>query len=115
MQHEMRLKKGPFEKVRNGTKVIESRLFDDKRKLINPGDEILFRLADDETQEVKTRVIAIFRYRSFKELMTDFPASLFGGDSTTEDLLAEIRQFYSENEEREYGVVGVKVGLKITY
>lgn len=104
----MRLKKGPFEKVQNGTKAIESRLLDDKRKLINPGDEILFRLADDETREVKTRVIAIFRYRSFKELMTDFPASLFGGDST-EDLLAEIRQFYSEDEEKKYGVVGVKV------
>lgn len=108
MQHEMRLTKGPFEKVQNGTKVIESRLFDSKRKLINPGDEILFRLADDETQKVRTRVIAIFRYRSFKELMTDFPASMFGGDST-EDLLAEIRSFYSEEEEKAYGVVGVKV------
>lgn len=108
MQHEMRLAKGPFEKIRNGSKVIESRLFDDKRRLINPGDEILFRQADDETQEAKTRVVALFRYGSFAELMTEFPAAMFGGNSTKE-LITEIRQFYPEDEEKKYGVVGIKI------
>jgi len=108
MQHEMRLAKEPFEKIQNGTKIIESRLFDDKRKLINPGDFILFRQSGDASQEVKTKVIAIFRYDSFNDLMTEFQPLLFGGSSTKE-LLAEIRRFYPEDEEKKYGVVGIKI------
>ena len=104
----MRLAKEPFEKIRSGTKTIESRLFDEKRKLINPGDNILFCHADDEMQHIQTKVIGIFRYSSFKELMTDFPSTMFGGDST-EELIADIRQFYTEDEERKYGVVGIKI------
>jgi len=108
MQHEMHLAKNPFEKIRNRTKTIESRLFDDKRKLINHGDVILFRQSDDESQEVKTEVIAVLRYDSFNDLMTAFPPAMFGGNSTGE-LLTEIRQFYSEHDEKKYGVVGIKI------
>jgi len=108
MRHEMRLAKEPFEKIKNGTKVIESRLFDDKRKLIKPGDEIIFRLADDASQEVLTRVTTIYRYDTFKELMTNFPAALFGGTST-EELLTDIRRFYSEDEEQKFSVVGIRI------
>ena len=38
--HEMSLREGPFRAVASGSKVIEMRLFDPKRQLIQAGDEI---------------------------------------------------------------------------
>src|SRR5512133_2898999 len=108
MKHEMRLTKEPFEQIASGVKQIESRLFDDKRKLINPGDEITFHLVDSTSHEIRTSVIAIYRYGSFKEMLNDFPPMMFGGNSK-EDLLASIRKYYSEDEEQRYGVIGIKI------
>ena len=34
MKHEMKLNNGPFEQIKNGTKTIELRLYDEKRKLL---------------------------------------------------------------------------------
>jgi len=43
MLYEMKLQPQPFVAVKNGSKIIESRLFDEKRQLINLGDQILFK------------------------------------------------------------------------
>ena len=68
----------------------------------------MFRQADDPSQEVKTRVSGLFRYGSFQELMTDFPPDMFGGKST-EEIITEILQFYPKDDEKKYGVVGIKI------
>jgi ASC-1-like (ASCH) protein len=104
----MKLTAIPFEKIRNGSKVIESRLYDEKRQTINLGDEILFSQSDDDTQTVNTKVIGILRYPSFQQLFADHDLKLFGGTSADE-LLKEIKQFYSDEDEMKYGVVGVRL------
>jgi ASC-1-like (ASCH) protein len=71
----MKLAKEPFDKIVSGQKVIESRLFDEKRRLINIGDEIEFVQNDDSTQIVKTRVLALYRYDSLESLFSDFPSA----------------------------------------
>ena len=40
MRHEMRLHDVPFKKIQAGTKTIEMRLYDEKRQMIQVGDEI---------------------------------------------------------------------------
>ena len=40
MKYEMKLQPGPFAKIKDGSKVIESRLFDEERQEINIGDTI---------------------------------------------------------------------------
>ena len=104
----MKLSKIPFEKIANGTKVIESRLFDDKRKLVNVGDYIEFTQSDDSTKKVGVRVVALYRYGTFYELFSNFPPAYFGGE-TKESLLVEIEQFYSPEEQNRFGVVGIKI------
>ena len=42
MKHIMHLDNGSFNSIKNGTKTIEMRLFDDKRKEMSIGDEITF-------------------------------------------------------------------------
>ena len=108
MQHKMRLAQVPFEKIRTRSKVVESRLYDEKRQTISLGDEILFSQSDDETQTANTRVIGIIRYYSFQQLFADHDPRLFGGTSS-EELLKEIKQFYSDEDEAKYGVVGIRL------
>lgn len=42
MKHQFKLNNFPFEKIANGTKTIELRLYDEKRQKLNVGDEIVF-------------------------------------------------------------------------
>ena len=42
MIHTMKLDAEPFEKIKNGSKTVELRLFDEKRQKIKPGDIIEF-------------------------------------------------------------------------
>lgn len=43
----MKLSQEPFDKIASGEKIIESRLFDEKRRLIKVGDEIEFSQNDN--------------------------------------------------------------------
>lgn len=108
MQHQMKLTSIPFEKILSGNKVIESRLYDEKRRMINLGDEIFFSQSDDNKQTVNTKVIGILRYDSFQQLFADHDPKLFGG-TNTDELLKEIKQFYSDEDEAKYGVVGIRL------
>ena len=40
MIHRMKLNESPFERIKNGTKTIEFRLYDEKRQQIKVGDKI---------------------------------------------------------------------------
>ena len=42
MTHSMQLQPSPFKMIRDGTKTIELRLFEEKRKIIRIGDTISF-------------------------------------------------------------------------
>ena len=42
MLHKMKLNESPFERIKNWTKMIEFRLYDEKRKQIKVGDKIEF-------------------------------------------------------------------------
>lgn len=104
----MKLSKIAFKKIVSGEKIIESRLFDKKRRQINIGDEINFVQKDNPCLKVYRKVTALHRYTTFKELFSDFPASYFGRKSK-ELLLKEIRQLYSLKEEKKLGVIGIKI------
>ena len=41
MIHEMRLNNEPFNKIKEGTKTVELRLLDEKRKTLRVGDKII--------------------------------------------------------------------------
>ncbi len=109
--HHMKLAKEPFAKIATGQKVIESRLFDEKRRLIDIGDLIEFSQHDDPERTAKTRVRELYRYDSFEGLFSDFPPESFGGASK-KLLLTEISRFYSEEEQEKYGVVGIMIELQ---
>lgn len=106
----MRLAPEPFEAICSGKKVIESRLFDEKRRNVALGDSILFSNTENPERTIQTQVTDLLRYSSFKELFENHDPALFGGSNPAE-LLQQIRKFYSEAEEEKYGVIGIRIEL----
>ena len=68
MRHTMKLKEDPFERMKNGTKTIEFRLYDEKRRKIKVGDEIEFFKLPKLQERILVRVKNLYRGDSFKNL-----------------------------------------------
>ena len=108
--HKLRLSSEPFSLIANGSKTIESRLFDDKRRLINVGDELIFTNRDDSTQNVSAKVIGVLRFKTFHDLFANNPIEKFGGESV-EWLENQINKFYTPEDQAKNGVIGIEFEL----
>lgn len=91
--HEMRLQDKYFNFILNGTKRIEIRLFDEKRKSIKLGDTIIFRNQDNLSKKFKTKVIGLLRYNNFDDLFRDFDISM-----NKEELKNVLEEFYTKED-----------------
>ena len=108
MKHEMGLQSKYFDYIKNGTKRIELRLFDEKRQKIRLGDIIEFTNPDGEMLVVK--VVGLLRYGSFEELFRDFEITMLADASMTKrELLNVLNGFYPLEKQHEMGVMGIRV------
>ena len=78
MEHNMHLYQSPFEKIKNGSKTIEIRLNDEKRRKISVGDYIKFTKLPNEDEQILVKVIALYPYATFEELYAAYDFSEFG-------------------------------------
>ncbi len=106
----MKLATEPYNNIASGKKVIESRLFDEKRQAISIGDKIVFSENNKPENIITTVVTGLLRYQTFKELFADHDPALFGEESR-DFLLDQIKQFYSDEDERRHGVIGIRLQL----
>ncbi len=105
----MKLQPTPFEMIKNGNKVIEIRLNDEKRRLLHKGDEIEFQMVTNADNKVKTRILDTESFNSFKELFSTFNPALYG--STSKDEYVDMYKYYSHEDEKRYGVLAIKIEL----
>ena len=108
--HSLQLATTPFSAITSGQKVIESRLYDEKRQLIQIGDTIEFTNREAPDQKVLVRVIGLLRYKTFHDLFSHNNPEKFGGESV-EWLENQINEFYSIEEQKFNGVVGIEFEL----
>ncbi len=106
----MRLHKGPFELIKNGSKTIELRLYDEKRQMINVGDTITFENRSDG-DKIIVKVIALHKYPSFEELYKHFNKVSIGYKEDEEANPKDMELYYSSEEQSKYGVVGIEMEL----
>ena len=112
MTHSMQLKPSPFEMIRDGSKTIELRLFDEKRQKIQIGDTILFK--NTESQEVlSVKVLELSVFDSFETLyrrlqLTDCGYTKEDVDTASPD---DMNAYYSKELQQKYGVIGIKIAF----
>ena len=108
--HQLQLATVPFDTITSGAKTIESRLYDEKRQTIQLGDTIIFTNRENTDQTVSAKVTGLLRYETFHDLFTHNDPAKFGGESV-EWLEKQINEFYSVEDQRQHGVIGVEFEL----
>jgi ASC-1-like (ASCH) protein len=111
MIHEMKLNDKPFNDIKTGKKKFELRLYDDKRKKINLGDTIIFRNTTNMEDTISVTVIALLQYPSFADFFNDIDYRLSGTANNLKEKLERIHSFYTFEEEREHGILAIKIQL----
>lgn len=106
--HKMKLKNNPFNSILFGNKDIEMRLYDEKRQLINKGDEIEFTNVDTGNA-FKVEVIDLHRFNTFKELYDNFNKERLGYKISETANYQDMEKYYSKEEIKKYGVVGIEI------
>ena len=108
--HEMNLQPKYFDFMKDGTRRIELRLYDEKRSQIELGDIIEF--SKSENDKLKAEVIGLLRYNSFKDLFEDFDISILADKSMTkQELLDVLSEFYAPEMQAEFGVLGIRLKI----
>jgi hypothetical protein len=105
--HQLKLATEPFNAIISGNKTIESRLYDTKRQKIQIGDRIIFTNRDNSEQTVTAEVVGLLRYATFRDLFSHNNPRKFGGDNV-EWLANQISEFYSIEDQKIYGVIGIE-------
>lgn len=108
MMHKMSLDRNPFNYIKQGTKTIELRLYDEKRQLLKEKDMIEF--TNRETLEkLMAEVEGLHKYSSFDELYKYFDKIAMGYDENDIANPKDMEKYYSKEEQKKYGVVAIKI------
>ena len=108
--HTMHLDDEPFRKICDGSKTIELRLYDERRRLIRVGDFVRF---ENRSGVVKTKVTALYVFDDFRQLYSSLDLTKCGYSSdelpaaSPDDMLA----YYTLKQQRKWGVVGIETEL----
>lgn len=108
----MKLNPVPFAQLRDGIKTVELRLCDEKRSVIEVGDIIVFANTENADETIMTRVIALHKYPTFKELLSSeiAPKCGFGNMSLSESVEC-MYKYYSKEQEKAFGALGIEIKL----
>ena len=106
----MKLREIYFDKIKSGEKIYEIRLFDDKRRLIKVGDEIIFRKEPDLSQTLKTTVKDLIVFKSFKDMLSFLSADEIGFKGFSKEKIESVyHSFYTTKDELNYGVLAIEI------
>lgn len=111
MVHNMKLRAKPYSMIANGSKTIELRLYDEKRRKISVGDQIVFTCVDMDEGALTVVVKQLHIFPSFSELYEILPLDKCG--YTEHELSAatadDMNVYYDRQAQGEYGVVGIEI------
>ncbi len=110
-KHVMNLSPDSFEMIEIGTKTIEMRLYDEKRKKISKGDYINFISTINHKKQLEVKVKEVYRYNDFEELYKEFNKVKLGYREEEIAHYTDMEQYYSKEDIAKYGVIGIEVEL----
>ena len=111
MIHQMNLQPKYYDFIKDGTKRIELRLFDEKRQTIKLDDTIEF--SKSENEKFSAKVTGLLRYNKFEDLFNDFDIDILADKSMTkQELLDVLMEFYTSEKQKENGIIGIRIELQ---
>ena len=110
MIHKMKLNESPFDRIKNGTKTVEFRLYDDKRKQIKVGDKIEFSKLPDLQEKLTVEVLELYQDKTFENL---FKQLYKEDEDEIKRKTQSMYEIYSPEKEKQYGVLGIRIKIDI--
>ena len=113
MTHYMNLRPHPFSMIADGSKTIELRLLDEKRRSISVGDTLIFKNTENTSDTLSCVVTALHVFDSFESLYRSLPLERCG---YLESELAnadpkDMEEYYPVEKQKKYGVLGIEIEL----
>lgn len=103
-----------FDLVNNGTKTIEGRVNDEKRRKLSIGDRLIFVNREDDNNIIESIVKDLIYFDNFEEMVEKFDIKyLYKESYTKNDYLDLIKRFYKDEEIKKNGVVAIIFKKKI--
>ncbi len=107
----MNLHDAPFDMIKGGRKIYELRLYDEKRRNISVGDEIVFTRSRGGDDSMRCLVVGLHLFDSFTQLYAALPLLQCG--YTEEDIdtadPSDMDIYYSKEKQAAYGVVAIEI------
>ncbi len=109
--HLMHVEENWLKKILSGNKVVEGRLYDEKRRRISIGDCIILR-SDSTNKEIYVYVKYLRVYSSFKNmLLAEGLNRVLPGIRSIDEGVKVYYKYYGRGDEERYGVVAIGLGL----
>lgn len=108
MIHEMRLNNEPFNKIKEGTKTVELRLLDEKRKTLRVGDKIIFTNRTNN-EKIDVVITNLFKADSFEPIYEKYSKVAMGYNEEDEAKSEDMEEYYSKEEIKKYGCIAIEI------
>ena len=110
MKHEMKIQTIYFDKIKNGEKIYEVRLNDEKRRTMDVGDVLVLKKEPEQIEELYLEIKDLVYFNSFDEMVNTLPSQKIGFAGMEKQSIIDVyHSFYTPADEKKYGVVAIKV------
>lgn len=108
--HHYDLNPHPFKLIKEGKKIYELRLYDEKRRQLKIGDIIEFT-NNESGHKISVKIDSLHIFNTFKELYDYFPATNFGYEEGEKASHLDMLEYYSLLRQENNQVVAIKIHL----
>lgn len=110
MIHYMNLVPSAFKNIADGSKTIELRLNDEKRKRINVEDTVVFNYTSSK-DIISAQVVRLHKFSDFEELYKALPLEKCGYTVAELDTAhyTDMEQYYTKEQIKKYGALGIEL------
>lgn len=110
MVHQMGLYGEYFDSIKEGKKMVEVRLNDDKRRKIKVGNTIEFIKIPEKNETLRVEVTELRQYDTFKEMYVDIPFKDFDCEGwTLEEMIDGTYGIYTPEQEKQWGTLAISI------
>lgn len=108
MNHEMNLHAAPFELIGDGSKTVEMRLNDERRKNIKSGDTIVFTNMDTN-EKLEAAVLKVISFKDFADLYEHYNKTDIGYKEDEAANPDDMFMYYTKEQVKKYGVLAISI------
>ncbi len=109
----MKLLKQPYNEIKAGRKNAEMRLYDEKRRGIAVGDEVLFTCPELTGQSITAKVLGVYIYEDFFALAKSYEPRALGFEGASSEYIGEfMMRIYTQEAVEKYGVCAILLEIK---